>query len=694
MEEKENKSLEEPEEKEQTISQKQETEMQSFLKKYGFTDVAGGPAFKIGGHQIDACGGVEDTFVVIECKTAKKREKKSIREQLQKFKGAIPSITEGLKIDPKYAKYKYYSFVIYLKNIEHVTENKDYAKQNPEVEIWSEEFIEYYNELYLALGDFAKYNFFGEIKIPKKVVLDISAPAFKLKTHGYNIYYFVIDPRKLLKAAYVARRDVGKEKYYQRLVTGSRLEKIARFIDDGGFFPNNVVVGFDPDLQKPKFQPVAMNELEDYGKNKLEFGVITFPNTYRSCWIIDGQHRLYAYSKAKTENAIVGVVAFETLPREKQAQFFIEINKEQKKVPTDLIWDLEGEMRPDSNEGKISNIVKEINTLPPLEKRIYIPFFGPKTKNQLKMSGLCMAIDRAKLVRKTTASMTLIEQKNPYYSEEPREIIDNVSLALSSFFEIINKKFQEEKYKKGFLFTNGGIAVTILLFEKIVETIIRQKKKVTDEELSYYLSLLEEVFEERYSSETTLSRLRKNVTSNAGKDEIIADICEAINSKIPDKKTQIEIKTRTAAIKDAAGELEGLLRKTLKHVLSKDDRNYFKRIIPGGIQAEAKKQKERDVAKNPSLEGKDTLEWLSFGELVTVVFQNNVYPKIGAIFVNENYFVDKAMLHAALLNAITVRNKTHHDTPEHLTKANVLQFNHDAPMIKKSIEEYLRKNNA
>ena len=49
-------------------------------------DVAGGPAFKIGGHQIDACGGVEDTFVVMECKSAKKREKNQFANNYKNLK--------------------------------------------------------------------------------------------------------------------------------------------------------------------------------------------------------------------------------------------------------------------------------------------------------------------------------------------------------------------------------------------------------------------------------------------------------------------------------------------------------------------------------------------------------------------------------------------------------------------------------
>jgi DNA sulfur modification protein DndB len=64
------------------------------------------------------------------------------------------------------------------------------------------------------------------------------------------------------------------------------------------------------------------------------------PKRYRSCWIIDGQHRLFGYSKAdkeKVKNRTVPVVAFHNLPQDVQSRMFVDINHKQVKVPANLL---------------------------------------------------------------------------------------------------------------------------------------------------------------------------------------------------------------------------------------------------------------------------------------------------------------------------------------------------------------------
>jgi len=49
--------------------------------------------------------------------------------------------------------------------------------------------------------------------------------------------------------------------------------------------------------------------------------------SYKSAWIIDGQHRLFSYSgHPKASKGLLSVLAFEGLPPSKQAELFIDIN--------------------------------------------------------------------------------------------------------------------------------------------------------------------------------------------------------------------------------------------------------------------------------------------------------------------------------------------------------------------------------
>lgn len=57
------------------------------LFRYGLklTDVNGGAAFRIGEYQIDAVGGIEDTLLVVECKSKKELGHKPLRSALRTF---------------------------------------------------------------------------------------------------------------------------------------------------------------------------------------------------------------------------------------------------------------------------------------------------------------------------------------------------------------------------------------------------------------------------------------------------------------------------------------------------------------------------------------------------------------------------------------------------------------------------------
>ena len=66
------------------------------------------------------------------------------------------------------------------------------------------------------------------------------------------------------------------------------------------------------------------------------------------------------------------VVAFQDLPIEDQCRIFLDINKYQKPVPPDLVWDLNGVMLKPEEEGIISNTVKQMNADGPLRFMVYI----------------------------------------------------------------------------------------------------------------------------------------------------------------------------------------------------------------------------------------------------------------------------------------------------------------------------------
>ena len=229
-------------------------------------------------------------------------------------------------------------------------------------------------------------------------------------------YLFFCEPQKLLEIAYVARRETGREHYYQRMLTASRLKNIRKFIiEDGGVFPNNVILAFD---DRPQFRSHDASDIDT--PSWLEWGALTFPKSYRAAWIIDGQHRLYAFGGGQSASGLqkLPVFAFEQLSESKQAEFFIQINREQKPVSPDLIWDLEADLRPESTRGRIALTTKRLNQSGPLEDRIYYPLSGNTARGRLKISSICNDIAELRLLDDQTKSMT-ISQRNPLASGVP-----------------------------------------------------------------------------------------------------------------------------------------------------------------------------------------------------------------------------------------------------------------------------------
>ena len=89
-----------------------ESEITQFLKEMEFSDVDGArDTFRINGIQVDACGGWEDTLLVVECKCRKDLGRKDLRESISAFRGKIPILEKGFAKDPVYGKYKF--FVIF-----------------------------------------------------------------------------------------------------------------------------------------------------------------------------------------------------------------------------------------------------------------------------------------------------------------------------------------------------------------------------------------------------------------------------------------------------------------------------------------------------------------------------------------------------------------------------------------------------
>ncbi|MEN8853015.1 MAG: DGQHR domain-containing protein [Candidatus Arcticimaribacter sp.] len=302
----------------------------------------------IPGKQIDVFAVDEETIFIIECKTSQKRRSESFQKDINEINGIrgniIPNIKKAFEGNKK---------IVWLFCTENLILSRNDKGRLLEHNIFhlNQDDIRYYEQLIDQLGMSAKYQlfarFFANQQIPE---LKNRVPAIKGEMGGYTYYSFSIEPESLLKLSYILHRINTSDETlntYQRMVKKNRIKQINEFLDgDNNFFPNSIIINIDTKKgKKLYFQPA---KAIDHDSN-TKIGVLHLPKSYKSAYVIDGQHRLYGYGLNPYRfSHTIPVVAFENLPSDKQANLFVEINHKQKSVPANLLKSLDAELKWDS----------------------------------------------------------------------------------------------------------------------------------------------------------------------------------------------------------------------------------------------------------------------------------------------------------------------------------------------------------
>jgi len=631
-----------------------EEKIKIFLENLEFKDVDGArDTFMINDVQVDVCGGWENSLLVVECKSAMDFKKKNLREHINSYRGKIPLLENGFKTHEIYKDYSNFRYIMATRNIKIRSEDYKLANKYPRIYLWNEDLFDYYQDLYTYLKPFAKFDLLGEMGIKPLTQTPITVPAFRIKYGDAYCYNFVMNPKDLLTVAFVARREKKNERYYQRIIDKNRLKKIAEYIEEDGFFPNNIILSFRAESgvkfhsKHEKFSQTEWPYLD------IAYGILEFPRDYRSCWIIDGQHRLYAFVNTHKWFSMP-ITAFDSLSLDTQCKFFLDINKNQKPVDADLLWDLNGDMIPSQKEGIISNVVKNLNKNGSLFHKIFYPSVGIKKKASLiKISAMCNAIKKRRLVDQFTSGKI----KNPFYEEDHEKIVKNLSKSLNEYFEVVQTelKLNWDLGNKGFVLTNGGISVMIGLVEKIIERIMqKQGRRPFKDDYYNYVSPLKNLFEKKYDvDQNELKSLRLSCSSEGGKQKVLEDFIRRIRAITKDDKFGGEIPS--VKYMDQLNILEGKMKELIKNIFyDKDDDEWFKnKIGDKGIYKRALKKMKR---KGSSDMNKLYLE-IGFGDCFHIMRIHN--EKFYHYFIGDEdfQFMNKGILEGAFSQVTAMRGK-------------------------------------
>lgn len=462
--------------------------------------------------QIDVFAADDETILVIECKASNGEPKKgNFKEVIEAIGGKKEGILKAIRKIYPGSKHK----------VKFIFVTKNYFLSEPDIERldnfgilhFDEETIQYYQDLTKHLGLSARFQLLGNLfegqDIPE---MQNKIPAIEGKMGGHTYYSFSIEPEKLLKIGYVLHRNKANKKLmptYQRLIKKVRLKSVQEFVEDGGFFPNSIIIDINTNRKKLRFDKSG-SQVDD-ALSKI--GVLYLPKKYRSAFIIDGQHRLYGYanSEYKSKNSIP-VVAFINLDRKEQVQLFMQINENQKAVPknlrntlnSDLLWNsdnlndqikaLKLQLAQDIGEEKSS----------PLYDLIIVGE-NPKTSTRcITIDTIKIGLDRSNFFGQFTKNE--IKEDGTFYKGNNDATYDKFFPFIQECFRYIKNGLPNEwnigEAEEGFLAINAGIESLIRVFSDIIDHLtatgtIKPKTDRTDDiikEVTYYLDPLIDYF--------------------------------------------------------------------------------------------------------------------------------------------------------------------------------------------------------
>lgn len=152
-----------------------------------------------------------------------------------------------------------------------------------------------------------------------------SYPSLKLEQNNKTFYITSLDTKVLKNIAYVLNREEDSIKGFQRVLNTNRAKDIARYMDsENGVIPSPLILSAQPNA-KLNFD------------NKTS--KVSFSNSKNSFLVLDGQHRLYGMLLSE-KNHSIPVIIFNELNTYEEVNLFIDINTNQKGVPTTLLIDI------------------------------------------------------------------------------------------------------------------------------------------------------------------------------------------------------------------------------------------------------------------------------------------------------------------------------------------------------------------
>lgn len=233
-------------------------------------------------------------------------------------------------------------------------------------------------------------------------IITFKQPAGEFAMLSMSIY-------DLVNISYIDRRTENTEKGIQRRINTSRINAIAKFVDDEKdftVFPTPIILSlpfFKEETEKYFDEKADNTEQEFYILKDNKFEILEGQEKFAK--VIDGQHRLEGIKKSKSfqnktldlDMPVLFVIGADIWT---QAYLFAKINGEQRQVPYSFVADLFG-LSPNRDIQTVTHkIIKELNDNPNSALKGCIKMLGIRIAEDQTLSQGTMAREFQKLLSK------------------------------------------------------------------------------------------------------------------------------------------------------------------------------------------------------------------------------------------------------------------------------------------------------
>lgn len=373
----------------------------------------------------------------------------------------------------------------------------------------------------------------------------------------------------------------------------------------------------------------------------VQFGNLILPDRYKSCWVIDGQHRLYGTAFTENDYKVpLFFVAFDKVSPSQEANIFVEINAKQATVPATLLSALDGEVKWDSSDPKerlaaiASRAVDLMNTRGngPLEGKVISPGIGAATGQPLNLRSVQERIILSNLLGH-------VDQKGgeiipgPCWSGSSEASLQRLTELLNLHFDEVREANPDrwELGRAGALCSNLGVGSQIRLLSELIRYAAFKdhffpSKMDVDELYESIRPYLTKMF--AYIKQESDEAFRKRFTvifGSSGYHEYFFKLFELISEDVPGLLPEgfAEYqKTSSAEVIEKADKavkwIQTVVPMYIKDRLrNKFGDNYFEDVVPAEVQKTCHGRRI-DAPADERLPAEEYLDWIQYARLASL----------------------------------------------------------------------------